>query len=101
MRDVAIRGENHRVPPNTIHNTWPTIPIISRYRDSAIIYRLLDNPITIHHDIPYVQRRIQTDYEKVWCWILVVQTELVYRFSYHTKKDDDCYIQVMDIFCAI
>ena len=30
---------------------WPTIEIIPRYRCSAMINMLLDNPITMHHDI--------------------------------------------------
>ena len=47
------RGGNHSLPHYTIRNAWPVIPIISRYSNSSIIYILLDNPITQHHDIWY------------------------------------------------
>ena len=33
-----------------MRDTLPTIPIISRHCDSAIINILFDNPMTIHHD---------------------------------------------------
>ena len=48
---ILTRGGNHRVPHDTIRDTWPTILIISRHSDSAIINLLLDNPIRIHHDV--------------------------------------------------
>ena len=32
-----LKGEKHRVTHDTIRETWPTILIITRYRDSVII----------------------------------------------------------------
>lgn len=46
-----LKGGDHRVPHDTIRDTWPTIPIISQYSVSVIINTVKDNHKTIYHDI--------------------------------------------------
>ena len=66
------RGGNHRVPHDTICNTWPTIPIILRYSDSAIINILWDNPINPINECNITVKRLNTGYPSLF----MVQTSV-------------------------
>ncbi len=48
---VLIRGGNYRVTHDSIHNTWPTITIISGYSNSSMTDISLDNQIVIQNYI--------------------------------------------------